>query len=91
MIGIVYHRNYQIAIIQRNSNTDIDMFLEKNIISVNRYIDLRICCQCFCNSFCYDRHIGQFHSLTAEESVFILFTPAYQFGYVYLYYIGYVW
>ena len=34
--GITNHRNNQIAIIQRNGNTDIDMFLEQDIISLYR-------------------------------------------------------
>ena len=42
MVGIMHHRNNQISVIQGNSDTDIDVFLEKNIISVYRYIQLRI-------------------------------------------------
>ena len=90
MIGIMHHRNNQISIIQRDGNTDINMLFEKNIVSIYRYIHLWIGSQCFCHGFRYHRHISQFHSFATEESVFILFTPTYQFGNVYFYYIGHV-
>ena len=89
-IGITNHRNNQIAIIQRNGNTDIDMFLEQDIISLYRYIHLRVSSQRLRHSFCDGRHIRKFHSLTTEESIFILFAPTHQFGDVYFYHIGYM-
>ena len=66
------------------------MLFEKNIVSIYRYIHLWIGSQCFCHGFRYHRHISQSHSFATEESVFILFTPTYQFGNVYFYYIGHV-
>ena len=89
-IGITNHRNNQIAIIQRNGNTDIDMFLEQDIISLYRYIHLRVSSQRLRHSFCDGRHIRKFHSLTTEESIFILITPLHKFRYIHFHNIGYV-
>ena len=51
------------------------LFLEKNIISVYRYIQLRISYQRFRYRFRNHRHIGQLHSFVTEEDTLILFTP----------------
>ena len=76
-VGIMYYRHNQISIVQRNGNTHIDMFLEENIVSIHRYIHLRIGCQCFRYGFRNHRHIGQLHTFTTEESIFVLLTPNY--------------
>ena len=63
------------------------MLFKQDIITVYRYIYLRIGNQCLRYGFGYGRHISQFDSFTTEESLFILITPFHEFGHIHFYHI----